>query len=543
VAAIAGDVKRPAIYELKSSTQSLASLFGLAGGIDPFAYTQRIQIERVQNHKRRIILDSQLSKVAIDRMQVSDGDLVKIFPVLPDQKNKVTLLGNVFRPGDYQWHPGMRLSDLITLGEGVEPRTYFRYALVKRLRGKQLYPHYLPVDLSQALDHPDSAANLALQVYDTLTVYNQDDLRQLPTVTVTGQIRNPGTYRLDPNMRVSDLIYLAGGLTDRAYLKVAEVARTRVVDGTTTHHSYMDVDLRKALNGDQPDDLALEPSDQVFIRTATNWHLPWTVTVSGRVARPGVYTIHPSEHLSSVLLECGGMLPDAFPPGIVFTRASIRAAEQQELSRAREQLQAQVAQVSLVQAQLTASTPGASSSQDRAAQMASLQQLLSASTATQATGRLVIHFSGQELASGDDVVLEQGDAIDVPRRPSSVNVLGQVYNPASIVVRPNLTVRDYIELAGGPTQLADADHVMVVKADGEVLTSQGFDDQRRNQMFPLLPLFAGGLQDARLGVGDTVYVPNKIPDFTRLQVTQSVTSIIAQSAQTLAVLGLLATSL
>jgi protein involved in polysaccharide export with SLBB domain len=543
VAAIAGDVKRPAIYELKNPKQSLASLFRLAGGIDPFAYTQRIQIERVQNHKRRIILDTQLSKVAIDGLQVSDGDLVKIFPVLPDQKNKVTLLGNVFRPGDYQWHPGMKLSDLITMGEGVEPRTYFRYALVKRLQGKQLYPHYLPVDLGLALDHPDSAANIALQVFDTITVYNQDNLRQLPTVTVTGQVRNPGTYRLDPNMRVSDLIYLAGGLTDRAYLKVAEVARTRVVDGTMTRHTYMDVDLTRALNGDQPDDMELAPSDQVYVRTATNWHLPWTVTVSGRVARPGVYTIHPAERLSSLMQECGGMLPDAFPPGIIFTRASIQAAEQKELARARAELQMQVAQVSLVQAQLAASTPGSSNTQDRSAQMATFQQLLSATADTQATGRLVIHFSGQQLAPGDDVMLEKGDAIEVPRRPSSVNVLGQVYNPTSILARPNLTVRDYIDLAGGPTQLADPDHVMVIKADGEVMTSQGFDDQRRNQMFPLLPLFAGGLEDARLGVGDTVYVPNKIPDFTQLQVTQSVTAIIAQSAQSLAILGLLATSL
>jgi polysaccharide export outer membrane protein len=543
VAAIAGDVKRPAIYELKNSNQSLASLFRLAGGIDPFAYTQRIQVERVQNHKRRIILDTQLNKVAINRLQVRDGDLVKIFPVLPDQKNKVTLIGNVFRPGDYQWHPGMRLSDLVTLGEGVEPRTYFRYALIKRLEGKQLYPHYLPVDLGAALDHPDSAANLALQVFDTLTVYNQDNLRQLPTVTVTGQVRIPGTYRLDPNMRVSDLIYLAGGLTDRAYLKAAEVARTRVINGTTTHHTYMDVDLRKALDGDQTDDMQLEPSDQIFIRTATNWHLPWTVTVSGRVARPGVYTIHPGESLSSVMRECGGMLPDAFPPGIVFTRASIQAAEQKDLATARAQLQMQVAQVSMVQSQLAATTPGASSSQDRSAQMASLRQLLEASAAAQATGRLVIHFTGQYIAPGDDVVLEKGDAIEVPRRPSSVNVLGQVYNPTSIMARPSLTVHDYIDMAGGPTQLADPDHIMVVKADGEVLTSQGFDDQRRNRMFPMLPLFSGGLEDARLGVGDTIYVPNKIPDFTKLQVTQSVTSIVAQSAQTLAILGLLATTL
>lgn len=543
VAAIAGDVKRPAIYELKHPAQSLASLLHLAGGIDPFAYTQRIQIERVQNHRRRIILDTRLNKVAINRLQVRDGDLVKIFPVLPDQKNKVTLLGNVFRPGDYQWHPGMRLSDLVTLGEGVEPRTFFRYALIKRLEGKQLYPHYFPVDLGEALHHPDSPANPNLHVFDTVTIYNQDNLRQLPTVTVTGQVRNPGTYRLDPNMRISDLIYLAGGLTNRAYLKTAEIARTQVVNGATTRHTYMNIDLREALDGEGDEDLKLAANDQLFVRTATNWHLPWTVTVAGQVGRPGTYTIHPGERLSSVMEECGGMLPDAFPPGIIFTRAAVKAAEERDLVRAREQIRMQVAQVSLTQDQLSAASPGASGDQIRKAQRAALQQVLAVSAATQASGRVVIHFTGNRIQQGDDVILENGDAIQVPRQPYTVNVLGQVYNPTSILARPVLTVRDYINLAGGPTQLADPEHVMLVKADGEVLTAQGFDDERRNQMFPLLPLFSGGLEDARAGVGDTIYVPNKIPDFTKLQVTQSVTSIVAQSAQTLAILGLLATNL
>jgi protein involved in polysaccharide export with SLBB domain len=156
VLAIAGDVKRPAIFEMSTPKQSLASAIRLAGGISAFASTQRIQVERVENHERRIIVDARLDGISLENFAVVDGDLIKIFPVLPNQKNKVTPLGNVFRPGDYQWHAGLRLSDLINLGEGVQPKTYFRYALVKRLEGRQLYPHYLPVDLGHALDAPRS---------------------------------------------------------------------------------------------------------------------------------------------------------------------------------------------------------------------------------------------------------------------------------------------------------------------------------------------------------------------------------------------------
>ena len=550
VIAIAGDVKRPAIFEMSRPKQSLASVLSMTGGISAFASTQRIQVERVESHQRRVVVDARLDSIAIHNFSVSDGDLIKVFPVLPNQKNKVTLLGNVFRPGDYQWHPGLRLSDLITLGEGVQPKTYFRYALIKRLEGKQLYSHYVPVDLSTALDVPRGDADPMLEVFDTVTIYNQDDLRDIPTVTITGEVRIPGTYKLDPNMKLSDLIYLAGGLTDRAYQKNAELARTQVVAGTMTRHTYMDVDLRKALHGQNPENLALRSNDQLYIRSATNWHLPWTITVNGRVARPGVYTVHEGERLSALLQKCGGLLPDAFPEGMVFIRKSIKETEQKQLDQARLELQQEVAQVSLVQAQLAASPGSSSHAAESAGSFATMQQILASSTGMQATGRLVIHFpqgqfdgAQEEFDPIDNPVLEEDDTIDMPRRPSSVSVLGQVYSPTSVLARPGLRVQEYLALAGGPTTLADTKHIMVIKADGEIMTSDGYASAERNRTFPFLPLLSGGLDEATLNVGDTVYVPNRIPDFTKLQVTKDVTTIIAQSVQSLAVLGILAASI
>ena len=83
----------------------------------------------------------------------------------------------------------------------------------------------------------------------------------------------------------------------------------------------------------------LAPNDQLFVRRATDWHLPWVVQVKGQVVRPGPYSIHEGERLASLLERCGGMLPDAYPPGAIFIRQSVKELEQKRLNEARQQLQ------------------------------------------------------------------------------------------------------------------------------------------------------------------------------------------------------------
>ena len=91
----------------------------------------------------------------------------------------------------------------------------------------------------------------------------------------------------------------------------------------------------------------------------------------------------------------------------------------------------------------------------------------------------------RSLTHADDPVLEEDDAIDIPRRPSSVSVLGQVYSPTSVLARPGLRVQEYLALAGGPTTLADTKHIMVIKADGEIMTSDGYTSAERNTHLPV----------------------------------------------------------
>ena len=548
VAGVAGDVKRPAIYELASNAESLSNVLRLAGGISAFGYSQRVQVERVENHDKRIALDVDLDQMRSQRVTVRDGDLIKVYPVLPEQHDVVVVRGSVNRPGKFEWHQGMRVSDLIAQAEGVAPHTFFKYALIRRQEGRERAIHMVPVDLGEALgDHIDGSDDVVLKQQDELTVFSESQMKYLPTVQVFGEVRNPGYYVLSQGMRVSDLVYLAGGLKDDAYQKQGELARTEVINGSHTTHTTMDVNLRGALDGLVESNPQLVANDQLFVQRASDWHLPWVVQVRGQVARPGPYTIHDGERIASVIERAGGLLPDAYLPATVLIRQSIRREQQQRLDEARHRLQAQVAHLQMNPQLLQASTqqPNPQSAAMQAQTLNMVERVLAETESQQASGRLVIHMRplDQLANSPDNIALVDQDSIAIPRRPAAINVLGQVYNPAAIVFRPGLTTRDYLDQAGGPNQDADKDHIMVVKADGSVLTDDGIKQSKRSSMFPLLPVVSGGLMSASLEPGDTIYVPEKLIFENKMQETATIAQIVANAATGLAVVGILASSL
>ncbi len=543
VAAVSGDVKRPAIYELSGQSESLANLMKLAGGISAFGYAQRVQVERVENHQKRIALDVDLNTIRSQGFTIHDGDLIKIYPVLPTEHDVVVAVGHVNRPGKYQWREGMRVSDLISDAEGPAPHTFFQYALIRRKEGPSRAVHLLPVDLGQALsENLGGTANLALKPEDQLTIYSESNMKYLPTVQVMGEVRNPGYYVLSHGMRVSDLIYLAGGLKDDAYRKQAELARTQVLNGSRTSHTFIDVDLRSALDRLGAENPDLEANDQLFVQKATDWHLPWVVYVRGRVARPGPYTIHDGERIASVLERCGGLMPDAYLPATVLIRQSVKELQQERLKEAQSRLQEAIVRVKM---HPTLSMNGSPDNNANGATLGMLQQVLSQSESRQAQGRLVVHLRpiDQLVSSPDNVAMVDQDILTIPPRPAGVNVLGQVYSPSAIVYRPGGTVRDYLNMAGGPTEGADPDHIMVIKADGAVETDQGIRDSKESTMFPLLPVISGGLMAAKVEPGDTIYVPERLVYVNKLQVASTVTQVIANSMMGIATLGILASTL
>src|ERR1035437_6360502 len=539
IVGVVGDVKSPAIYELKGN-EDLAGVLRLAGGVGAFGYAQRVQVERVEQHRRSVALDVDLSNLGRRRVAIRDGDLVKVFPVLQQQQNVVVLKGNANRPGTYQWYDGMRVADLIGEGEGLADHTYLEYASIRRRVGPAEKTEFIPVDLGAALEIQSPSANLQLGPRDELTIYSDNDLHEAPTVAIRGAVRKPGVYPLTQGMNVSDLVFEAGGAKDDAYLARATLARTQVVDWSITQHIYADVDLRMALSRSGAADLPLRREDELFVQQASNWHKTWQVKMEGEVMRPGPYAISEGERLSQLLQECGGLRMDAYLPAIVFVRQSIKQDEQQRLNESLVRLRQNAARL-----ELAPRASGEPESAERATALANMEKVLSDTAGQQATGRVVLNTSSLESLerSPSNLVLENGDIVAIPKRPASVNVLGQVYNPVAIVYESDLRVQDYLQRAGGPTEGADQDHIFVVKASGAIITDAGYREMRKAKMFPLLPALGGGLEAAYLAPGDTIYVPEKLIYVSGLKYATDVTQIIANSATALAVIGILGSQL
>jgi hypothetical protein len=196
----------------------------------------------------------------------------------------------------------------------------------------------------------------------------------------------------------------------------------------------------------------------------------------------------------------------------------------------------------MVRVALTPQQTSTENASDKAAVVAMVRQILEETSGEGAVGRISLNITslGSLTGSPSDIVLQDKDVIVIPRKPSSVNVLGQVYNPAALVYEPDLKVRDYLQRAGGASETGDVDKVFVIKANGSIVTDQGYRDMRRSQIFPALPLISGGLMEGYLEPGDTIFVPERLVYVTPLQTTKDVTTILANAATGLAIIGLLA---
>ncbi len=382
----------------------------------------------------------------------------------------------------------MRVSDLVYLAGGLKEDAYKPRATLIRVsvvNGHATHRSY-DLNLADIISGP-SNDDLVLRANDNLVISSVIDYN-LPSrsVVVNGEVQAPGLYNFNQGMRIRDLVAAAGGFKDDADKQKVELARTEVISAARTRRVFFQLDLRP---GSHDLNYPLHFNDEVFVTVTPNWHLPWVVTVSGEMSKPGQYPIHSGERLSSLIVRCGGFLSDASPKALVFTRASVQQMEQKDLDAARaadcQRTRTVFDSVIAMNTVNSASSAGSAA----AGTMASLQQLLATTQGQQADGRIVVHVD--EMLAGEesqDIALQDGDSISVPRAPASVNVLGQVYHPTSVAVRHGMTVADYLYAAGGATTQGDVNRLMVIKIDGSVVTQEGFENSRQASLFPLLPL-------------------------------------------------------
>ncbi len=306
---IDGEVVRPGRYE-PDFPITIAAALKMAGGAKPSGYLQNVQLERIENGEYKVLLSTPLKDHdGKTDVPMKPGDQLTVLAVRPDKTNQVEVSGPVGSPGLYGLKDGMRVSDLIKLAQGLDPKTevYTGRADILRvdpLKGTEI----LTFDLARALKG-ETEADLLLKKLDRLFIYQPDQIEFRPrVVSVLGAVSRPGVYRRTDGMRVSDLIAAAGGVLPDAYLTRADMIRHIHEDNTDLAR----VDLQAALSGDVSANFTLMDRDELTVYTLSEagWR-DRTVRIEGAVQRPGVYARSNGMRVSDALFAAGGLLPEA----------------------------------------------------------------------------------------------------------------------------------------------------------------------------------------------------------------------------------------
>jgi protein involved in polysaccharide export with SLBB domain len=467
-------------------------------------------------------------------MKIDNGDKLKVPEIRPTLENSVTLSGYVYRPGQFQYQKGLRLSSILGSFDELKPEADLHYVMIRRQVPPEERIEVISADLVRALAARGSAADPELRSRDQIFVFNLSadrgrvleptirdlELQATPdrpeqVVSIDGRVKAPGRYPLEPTMHVSDLIRAGGSLEDAAYRGQAELTRYAVVDGDARQTELISVDLAAIRRGDPGADLKLNPYDVLVIKPIPMWMEPGTIEVVGEVRFPGKYPIHQGETLHSVLLRAGGFTEAAFPEGAVFVRDELKKREKEQLELLANRMQSDLAALSL---EAVASSAVANSGGGAAAGQSLLvgQQLLTQLRNTKPVGRLVVDISAVQRGQAggpEDVLLKDGDKLLIPKKTPEITILGEVQSPTSHVYQVGLTRDEYIAKSGGTTQKADRKRIYIVRANGDVVSAGRSGWFRRRQNIEMRP-------------GDTIVVPLDTERVPALPLWQAVTTII-----------------
>jgi protein involved in polysaccharide export with SLBB domain len=498
--AVAGMVKRPAIYELKDETR-LSDVLNDAGGVLVSASLTHITIERVvaQGHRTTLNLDlpegstAESSRKLMDAFSIQDGDRISVAPILPYSERAIYVEGHVIRPGKFPYRDDMKLNDVLRSYQDLLPEPADRGEII-RLMPPDLRAEAIEFNLPDVLAGNEQ---INLQPFDTIRVLGRYEADG-PKVQVHGEVLHPGTYPLSRGMTVAQLVRIAGGFNRSALLDSADLASYDIKDGKQVLDRRDTVKIGVAVNDPNSSaDVVLKPGDVLTIHQISGWNdIGASVNIEGEVNYPGTYGIQEGERLSSVLKRAGGFRATAYPAGAVLVRDQVKELEDKSRNELIHQIETTSAGAKLA--------PSLSASDDAATLQLLIQQqkaVVERLRSQPAIGRMVIKIN-PDIASWEgtpaDIELRRGDVLTIPKKPGFVLVSGQVYNASAITFVPGKNAGWYLKRAGGSTEGGNMKEVLVIRANGLVV------GRRSGEWYD------SGVLETKLEPGDVVVVPQKV---------------------------------
>lgn len=537
--AIIGSVNEPGIYELKGET-TIAAALGDAGGLTNLAEVDRVLLEKIENHRRRGVDDFSLDRSGLER-KLKDGDMLRIFPISPQFENAVMLRGNVFQPGHFPWHEGMRVSDLIPSRDFLITRSYWyqeghltesapagsswsdENGVRRNLRGAGVP--------NQEYGADGNARNAGAPNQEFGTGGNARDAGA-PDQEYGTAGNVPGGGELNPQngMPVHVPIDIMTDLVQNTAEINWDYASIQRLDEQDLSTHLLSFNLGNAIgNPASADNQFLRPGDVITIFSRSDLPLPTDkhatfVRVSGEVNAPGVYRVEPGDTLRNVVERAGGLTSHSYLYASQLTRVSTRQAEEQQLQVSIAQMQRE-----LTSRYAAAPSGGTTSAAEQQMQMSTQQAAIAQLGAVKPTGRIVLDMrpSASTISDIPNFPLEDGDSFYIPPRLSTVQVAGAVYNENAFRYQPRKHLSAYLNDAGGPTRQADARRIFLVRADGTVISRQSHGQ-----------FWHTDFESTVLLPGDAIIVPTKLKSPNNfMQQLPYLVQTLSQTAMTGAVIG------
>ena len=450
---VRGKIKRPMFYEMKRS-ETVKQLLTYAGGFSGDAYTKNVRLSRKSGQEYSM---HTIDEFQMGNFNVMDGDSLYVDSVIARYSNMVEVRGAVKHAGQYQLGGEIQtVRGLLQVAEGLREDAFRNRAVMHREK-EDLTLEMLSVDIDGILN--GTVADIPLRKGDVLFIPSKVDMKGEQVLKISGEVIYPGTYKFAENTTIEDLILQAGGLTEAASMAKVDVFR-RINDVNSTENTgktaeYFSFALEDGFRIND-NGFVLFPYDEVVVRRSPSYSEQKNVTISGCVNFEGQYSMtSKSFRLSDLVKAAGGVTSLAYTKGARLNRVMTPDERLQRESSLR------AAQIQLYEEAL---------SSEKSFNKAQADSLLQMKMDLGVTYPVAVNLERAMENPGcpDDIVLREGDHVEIPQFSNTVKISGEVSYPISMNYKKGESLNYYIKRAGGYGSRAKKKGVYAIYMNGAV---------------------------------------------------------------------------
>ncbi len=487
---ILGGLKRPGIFEIKEG-ESVKDLIDFAGGFSENAKTERVSLERNAKDQKSLIdvFDNQYEAIFL-----KSGDIISVDYLLNRFENRILIEGAVFRPGAYSLEQAQTIKDLIERADGLKGDAFLERALIIRTNDDLSTENisFSPMDILNGL-----STDIKLIREDKIHIFSRFDLQEEAIIEVSGEVNRPAVIPFRKGMSIGDAILEAGGLRLVAELSNIEVTRIKLGEEDEVSE-IINVQINEDLS--VSGDFMILPFDKITVRRNSSYEPRISVMIEGEVNYPGQYDLTTrTERISDLLIRSGGLRDLAYSKGATLIRRT-------ENFEALSENQSRIERLRKIKNRLDSASSILSENEmimkDRLSQEIKDLETNDKTRSDQFTNLIknerlknISERNGLESnvqvgnyesvgirldkiletpGGVEDLLLEDGDVIVIPKKSETVRLRGSVVFPTTLKFDQGKKAKAYINRAGGFASRAKRKQTYVIYANGEVARTKSF---------------------------------------------------------------------